>query len=186
MLDLEKFDQSLKLTWIRRFFCTSSKWKQLTQSQFPELEQAINYSDKFIENIKNTTKNLFWKDVLTYLTSFVKKYKYFSKTEAKNSSFLYNSKIKIGRSEIKDRILKEKNIFLINQFMNEDRFQTYREFKHQYNIKINMLRFNSIVSSVKSYIKLIPPATISQKLEFPSPFNVIFKTKKELHLYIDV
>ena len=63
MIDLNKFDQSLKLTWIRRFFSTSSKWKQLTESQFPDLEHALNYSDKFIENIKNTTNNLFWKDV---------------------------------------------------------------------------------------------------------------------------
>ena len=76
MIDLNKFDQSLKLTWIRRFFNTSSKWKQLTESQFPDFEQALNYSDNFIENIKNTTNNLLWKDVLTYLTYFVKRYKY--------------------------------------------------------------------------------------------------------------
>ena len=111
MLDLKNFDQSLKLTWIRRFFSTSSIWKQLTESQFPDLEHTLNYSDKFIENLKNTTKNLFWRDVLTYLTSFVKKYKYFSKNEAKNSSFLYNSQIKIGRSEIKTEYLRRKTYF---------------------------------------------------------------------------
>ena len=178
MIDLNKFDQSLKLTWIRRFFSTSSKWKQLTESQFPDLEHALNYSDKFIENIKNTTNNLFWKDVLTYLTSFVKRYKYQSKNEAKNSSFLYNSKIKIGRSEIKDRILRENKIFFINQLMHEDRFLTFTEFKRKYNIKINILRFHSIISSVKNYIKSLPTATLNQKTEFPPPFNIIFKTKK--------
>ena len=56
MIDLNKFDQSLKLTWIRRFFSTSSIWKQLTESQFPDLEHALNYSDKFIENIKKYNK----------------------------------------------------------------------------------------------------------------------------------
>ena len=154
----------------------------MTESQFPDLEHALNYSDKFIENIKNTTNNLFWKDVLTYLSVFVKRYKYHSKNEAKNSSFLYNSKIKIGRSEKKDRILRENKIFFINQLMHEDRFLSFTEFKRKYNIKINILRFHSIISSEKNYIKSLPTAILNQKTEFPPPFNIIFKTKKRAAL----
>ena len=178
MIDLNKFDQSLKLTWIRRFFNTSSKWKQLTESQFPKLTQIINYSDKFTENLGSTTSNKFWKDVFTYLSTFVKRYKFSSKNEAKNSSFLYNSRIKVGKTEIKDHELKEKKIFFIHQLMDGDNFLKFNEFRCKYNIRMNMLRFFSIISSIKNYIKTLPTENIINSTEFPLPFNVIFNAKK--------
>ena len=182
MIDLKTFDQALKLKWISRYFNTSSTWKQLADSQFPQLSEIINYSDVFIENIKNTTNNPFWKDVLSYLTSFVKRYKLLSRNEAKYSSFLYNSKIKIGRLEIQDRILKNNHIYFIHQFMTEDRFLNFREFKDKYNININPLRYISITSSIKSFLKNKPNLNFEKQWEHPPPFDHILKSKKGANL----
>ena len=49
MIDIDKFNQALKLTWIRRYFNTSSTWKKLIDSHLPKLSEVINFSDKFTE-----------------------------------------------------------------------------------------------------------------------------------------
>ena len=178
MIDIDKFNQALKLTWIRRYFNTSSTWKQLTDSHLPKLAEVINFSDKFTENIMKTTKNPFWKEVLTYLTIFIKKYKITSKTEAKNTSFLYNSKVKIGNQEINDRKLINNHIFFIHQLMTEDRFLSYEEFKEKYNINFNLFRYMSIVSSVKSFLNRYNFQVKRKQCENQTPFNIILKSKK--------
>ena len=120
--------------------------------------------------MKNTTNNPFWKDVLSYLSSFIKRYTFMSKNEAVNSSFLCSSKIKTGNLEIKDRVLKENSIFFIRQLMTEERFMTYGEFKDKYNININTLRYLSIVSSIKKYIKDIPSSNFEKQYKYPPAF----------------
>ena len=178
MIDIDKFNQALKLTWIRRYFNTSSTWKKLIDSHLPKLSEVINFSDKFTENIMKTTKNPFWKEVLTYLTIFIKKYKITSKTEAKNTSFLYNSKVKIGNQEINDRKLINNNIFFIHQLMTEDRFLSFVEFKEKYNINFNLFRYMSIVSSVKSFLNRYNFQVKRKQCENQTPFNIILKSKK--------
>ena len=62
--------------------------------------------------------------------------------------------------------------------MDGDNFLKFNEFRCKYNIRMNMLRFFSIISSIKNYIKTLPTENIINSTEFPFPFNVIFNAKK--------
>ena len=62
--------------------------------------------------------------------------------------------------------------------MTEERFMTYGEFKDKHNINISILRYLSIVSSIKKYIKDIPSSNFEKQYKFPPPFDHILTIKK--------
>ena len=111
MLDVDKFDKSLKLTWIRRFFNSKAKWKLITENQYRKLLKCINLGEQFHNLILKDMKNEFWRDVIKALHLFSNNYNLESKKEIEASSFLFNNKIKIGNSHIKSNISIENYIF---------------------------------------------------------------------------
>ena len=179
MINIFNFDKALKLTWIRRLNNTSAKWKDLTLAQFPKLVNVVKYSDKYIQNIQQNNNNSFWENVFKYLEEFIRDFKFDSKSDVMNSSFLFNSQIKIDKKVINDRILVENNVHLIHQLMIENRCLTYREFNLKYNnIKINFLRYNAIISSFKRYIKQFKDNDSKTRTMQQPTFATIMNNKK--------
>ena len=153
MLDIKMFDTKMKLSWIRKIYSKQSKWKSLLLSAIPDFSKIDSFGDLFIQKIQLQTKNPFWTDVLKYLNIFYKNFKYISKDEIIQSSFLFNTNIKVGNKVITDKILIEKEVLFINQLMSGQNFLTFQEFQTKYNINnMNFLRFRSIISSVGAYI----------------------------------
>ena len=65
---------------------------------------------------------------------------------------MLNSNIKIDKKVINDNILKDKNIFFISQLMEGEHFLSFRDFSTKYDVKINFIRYNSIISSIHTYL----------------------------------
>ena len=64
MIDLRRYIESLKTTWIRCIIKgNDSKWKLLTNVIF-EVDKLLNVGPGFIETTVRNIKNRFWKDVL--------------------------------------------------------------------------------------------------------------------------
>ena len=60
------FDKSLKLSWLKRYLVSSSKW-----TIFPDdfdLWEVFTYGPDILDRIKETTSNKFWLDVMDSLT----------------------------------------------------------------------------------------------------------------------
>ena len=179
-IDIDLFDQSLKLTWIRRLLTSTSKWKEILEQRFPQILDIINYGDVFTKTINNDIKNPFWKDVTKYFHSFTNTYQISSKEESTHCSFLYNSNIKIGNTTIKDQVLINNNIFFIKQLMHhqQQRFLNLQEFNVKYNIRYNFLRYNSIIAAVRTYISKAPDIKSPKKYSFQPHIDVIISVKR--------
>ena len=72
MIQIESFIKALKLTWVRRIIKSESQWKniflELTKSDpILFLQAGVDYYKK----CENSTKNLFWREVLKTLIDFV-------------------------------------------------------------------------------------------------------------------
>ena len=184
MTDIKSFNNALKLTWIRRLFNSKAKWKTLLELRSPCLFEIHKFGNTFINNTRNNINNQFWKDVMTAFSSFNEKYYQESDTETDFCSFLYNDKIKIGNDTIRNKILRENNIFYIHQLKDNNKFLSHREFETKYIIKINFLNYNSIISAVKNFQSKFPIQSQPKKLERQPHFDFLMKnTKGASHIY---
>ena len=152
MVDIELFDKSLKLTWVRKTFVNIPRWKSLLLLEFPHLINIVNFGDAYVKTIIKNIKNKFWKNVMEYLYLFMKNFKYSGKEDVRSASFIYNSNILVGRQVINDKVLINNNITFIHQLIDGEHFFTHQQFTAKYHIKINYLRYHSITLAVRAYI----------------------------------
>ena len=152
MVDVELFDKSLKLTWIRKLFVNISRWKSLLLFEFPHLIDIVNFGDAYVKTIITNIKNKFWKNVMEYLYLFMKNFKYSANEDVRSASFIFNSNILVGKQVIHDKVLINNNITFIYQLIDGENLLTYQQFTAKYHIKINFLRYHSITSAVRAYI----------------------------------
>ena len=99
MIDINLFDKSLKLTWIRRFFKCQSRWKELITEIYPCFGDIHKFGNVFLENFVQNIDNPFWSDVMNYFLSFNEHFIMRSKEEILSCSFLCNKNIKVGKSK---------------------------------------------------------------------------------------
>ena len=178
MTDIHAFDQSLKLTWIRKLFTNESKWKSLIESLYPDLLEVYKFGNTYLTKIKNNIKNPFWNDVTSAFLQFTEKYYLEANVNTKWCSFLYNNKIKIGNQSIKNKSFIDNHIYYIYQLMHEDKFLTHDEFINKFNINIDFLQYNSVISAIKNYQSKYQTTTDSKKPDFQPHFDIIMKCKR--------
>ena len=136
MIDLKAFDQSLKLTWVRKLFNSESCWKSLIDLKYPEFLDILKFGNVYVDTISTNVRNPFWNDVLNALSSFTKQYYKNYNGQVDTCSFLYNEKKKVGNTVIKCNELANNGIFMINQLKEEDRFLNFQEFRTKFNVRI--------------------------------------------------
>ena len=124
MIDLNLFDQALKLTWIKRYFNSSSKWKSIVEAKHPKMTNIPNFGNTYVENICKNITNPFWANVLNYYLKYSSNFQINSVNELDMTPFLYNSKITVGKKTIQNQNLINNNIYFIKQIKIEDRFMT--------------------------------------------------------------
>ena len=93
MIDLRLFEKSLKLTWIRRFLNSNSKWKLIISTIYPKLDYFWKYGNNFSKTLSKTMTNYFWSNILSIFNNFYLKIDITCLEELGETSFLYNDKI---------------------------------------------------------------------------------------------
>ena len=176
--DIIKFDQSLKLTWIRRIQNSGAKWTKLAINANPKLLNIPNYGGEYPKNILNNTKNKFWTDVLNTLSLFMNNFKIKSQQEFDACGFMFSNNFKIGNNYIRHQVLQNNNIHFVYQLKNSGRFLSYNEFTNKYNIRINFLTFNSIISAIKKTQSKLHLTNEEKLYTSQPPLQIIMKTKK--------
>lgn len=178
MVDLGRFNESLKLTWIRKLLLGTSRWKTLIENKYPLILNIQNFGNAYMTRILNGIKNPFWKDVLVFLQSFICNYNLKSLHEVEACSFLYNENIKIGKETIKTKLLIENGIYFIRQLKNGNIFLSHREFLTKYNIRLNFLSYHSMITSVKRYCSKFEGLKLGKQPNSQPYFELLMKTTK--------
>ena len=184
MIDVEIFDKALKLTWIRRFLLCKSRWKDIVIQLFPGITKIDKLGDRFIQNLSKTIKNNFWANVMTYFSTFHKKFKIDCLEAMYQSSFLFNEKIKIGNSVISNKLLERNNIFYIQDLMQNNVFLDHHDFILLKNVNIDFLTYNSIISAIKksTQFKDLEKSNITFKHQ-PAIDNILKSKKGAVLIY---
>ena len=178
MIDIDKFNQSLKITWIRKTCISNARWKSLIVNKYPMINNILNFGNEYTNKILTVVKNPFWKDVMLSLKIFTENFNLKTQQEVDACSFLYNGNIKIGRSTIKNKKLIENNVHYIHQLKNGDHFLSHVDFNDKYGITINFLVYNSIITAIKHYTDKFKNCISNQRFLYQPHFDLIIGTKK--------
>ena len=178
MIDIKIFDKALKMTWLKKLMINSSSWKCLIFKKYPFIKNVANFGDKYEENIINRIKNPFWMQVLRYFYAFNKEYIFKSKEEVEATSFMYNTKIRIGKNVIKNQKLISNNVFAIRQLKDINGFLSLQDLNGKLQTPLNFLEYNSIINSVKQFLKNYSRLPSLKNVEFSPALNKIMINKK--------
>ena len=163
MIDFRLFNESLKISWLRRVQESESPWVKIAKKAYPFLFNIFQFGDEYVKCMRNDFENEFWADVVTYYYSFYSNYTFKSINELETVNFLYNSKIKVDKKAIRNKMLENNGIHQIKSLKQGDKFLTFQQFNTLHKTNLNFLQYMSIVNSVKNYclkFKLIKTSNI--------------------------
>ena len=178
MIDIRLFEKSLKLTWIRRYLNSDPKWKLIITTIYPKMNSIWRYGNNFSLILSQIITNKFWSNVLSYLSIYFSNIDVTCLEDLYETSFLYNEKVKIGKSVVKNGVLEQNNIFLIKHLMENYMFLNYDEFVRKYNINIDFLSYNIIIRAIKKSYAFDELEHDDKTVKYQPPLNIIMKSKK--------
>ena len=157
------FDQTLKLSWLRRYLQSNSKWTLFPKAF--ELEEAFIFGPDYLDRIIEMTSNKFWKDVIRSLQMLWK-----SEAVILNTPLWLNSNFEMP---IKRDWLK-KGINSIADFLGIMKVPlTIEEFTCKYGVKTNFLEYSRIVFKIKKFLEWRDIALFCETLPRNSTINIL-------------
>ena len=178
MIDFKLFDESLKISWIRRLTESEAAWTKIVKKAYPFLFNIPKFGDQYQSVILNKLENQFWENVTTCYYSLYSNYVFKSTNELETVNFLYNSNIKVNKKPIKNAYLANNGIYQIRQFKQGGLFLTYQQFNTNNNMQLNFLQHLSIVNAIKSYCKKFSHLKSSVEIQNHPVYNSVIKNKK--------
>ena len=124
--------------------------------------------------------NPFWKDVFkSYSECYIN---ISPKTSQEiNKVKIYNTLIKVVGSPIRNKQYLKHGVHLINDVIDKDgSFLTYEQFKSKYGHIVNLFEYNSLLSSIKNYLKRLEICPDLQLLNhlMPLPLSILLNSLK--------
>ena len=74
MVDVKAFNDSMKLTWLKRLVISNADWTLIAHMQLPSAAQLLTYGKEKLMLIRNQISNPFYKDMIHALIRFSKQY----------------------------------------------------------------------------------------------------------------
>ena len=136
--NLELFDSSLKIGWLKRYIRSNSKWCVIPDDF--ELYNVFKYGLDFLERILEMTSNPFWKDVLKSLKILRTKEDFVFSENILLTPLWYNPQLRL---QIKKRWL-DSGIQTIYDILDSN-MEPYslRNFEEKFNLKTNVLEYDA-------------------------------------------
>ena len=178
MVNLSAFIASLKITWIRRLLTSPGKWSSI-QTKDINLKNITSFGDSYIDNSIKNVSNLFWKDVLNSYQWLLRKNEPTSVVEFLSTPIFNNNFFKVGDKPVFYKGWCGNGILTVNDLINDNGdFFSEQDLKKLFNIKSNFLNYQSIISTIKTQMKIKKIDKIEAKLQQPlRPFTVLVITK---------
>ena len=97
MIDIEKFIDGLKISWIRREILEDKSCFKIHNSLYPFAQNLLLYGNDFIKNNLDHIRNPFWRDIYKALYTFTSSYQPMSWDDYLSTPVWFDSNIKVGR-----------------------------------------------------------------------------------------
>ena len=152
MIDVLAFNESLKVTWIRRFLNSNNqKWINILAAQWPEYYKFVNFGEDFIT--KNVQKmNPFWQDVFRAVCTLYSRIRKTTVYHFLNEPIWYNKYIKINKKSIYNHVMFNSGVRTINDLLdNEGKFLSLELFSVKFQINVNFIEYNGIIAAIRQY-----------------------------------
>ena len=146
--NISLFDQTLKLSWLRRYLSSRGKWTIIPFNI--ELSDAFKYGPIYLERIIETTSNKFWVDVIKSTQMLWQSNAIFDREVICNTPlWLHDSfKLPIKREWI------EKGINSIADFLSPTKTTlTMEELTEYHGVKTNFLEYHGICLKIKKFLE---------------------------------
>ena len=154
MTNLTAFIDSLKAAWIRRVI-QSDKLRDHLNSLGIDFEKLILTGINKIEQCAQSCTNMFWKNVFSAWKRVLEKEHKYSWDHVLKTPLWYNKNIKIDYRPVFYKDWYQKGIHIIADLLNENgEMLSFEDVCRKYNLDVEMMKFNGIVSSVNKYLKL--------------------------------
>ena len=178
MIDVKQYIKSLKLTWIRRMIRQTSNYSTLLLSA-----EGMNIIDLIHLGPSKKVNNPFWQEVFNAWSELQNKVTVKNNDDFFSCNIWKNKEIKVGNQTLFYREWTIKGIWIVNDLLNEEgHFMKYEEFQNTYHINTNFLRYQSLISAVKSFMKRLDIRNDSvQKIYgpvIPSSIKIFLKSVK--------
>ena len=147
MIKINKFIESLKVTWLRRILISTNEcsWNRLSRVDFRKL---VIFGDGYAKLCASNLSNPFWIDVLNSWKAFLKCNPASQTEDVLNSPIWFNSEMQHGgKFFIKNWY--EKGIRNIVDLVNENGvFYDFNQFKTLFNVRGTILDFQGVINRI--------------------------------------
>ena len=172
--NLQQFEKSLKLSWLKRYICSNSKW-----TKFPndfDLWEVFIYGPDILEKIKEMTSNKFWLDVIGSLEVMWQTEAVMGKTFIKNTPIWLNPvfSVPINRQWFK------KGISTVSDFLGTmNVILPMDKFMETHGVKTNFLDYHFITEKIKSFIEWKDLPLLEEDAPKNSSINIFLNQTKK-------
>ena len=160
MVDISKFDQSLKLTWVRKIVTGEYEWSDFAREY--KIDWLVKTDENYHLTIYNATTNPFWKSVAFAYSQWFKTLKVHNNIEIENEFLWGNPNIKIP---FNNTLFKNNIIYLKDMFDFQGNPLTQLELEQQIGCRIMFTSYFSIWKAVPRHWK-------NTILNIPKSYNV--------------
>ena len=152
MPDVNKFIQSLKITWLKRAANGSQTWNKLLNNTLPSFNLIYKIGPRIVETFRKNYSNPFWNDVFMAFLEFSIKITPNTVDDFLACSFLYNDNIKIGHKIITLKSFIDNQVIQIYQLKTQGQYKTFGDFKNSHpGVQLDFVTYNAIITSIFKY-----------------------------------
>ena len=152
MINIKKFEQALKLSWVRQFLYSSdSQWYRLFKKSYGNPDKILSFGEDFSKlSLKNMT-NPFWYNVINNWIDMHHQIPITSNNEILQTFIWYNSQIFKSPTFFPDWF--KQAIHLIGDITNRNGgLLKLEDINLKFNTNVNILNYYTVYQSVKKFI----------------------------------
>ena len=172
--NISLFDQTLKLSWLRRYLSSNGKWTVIP-SHF-ELSDAFKFGPLYLDRIIETTSNKFWIDVIKSTQML------WQSNAINDRDVICNTPLWLHES-FKTPIKREwldRGINSIADFLGPTKVTlTMDEFVEHHGVKTNFLEYNNICFKIKKFLEWKEVPLQFETLPRNSTLNMLVNLNKK-------
>ena len=110
MTNLENFDYSLKISWIKRINTQTEGWVKFPTEM--GIQKVIKYGDQYLTKLKNQLNNKFWTDKINGLQVLTSKFRIENALHLYSMPLWYNSRLEFEyRKDWEKKVIKYWGIY---------------------------------------------------------------------------
>ena len=182
MVDLTSFLFSLKLSWIKRLYISSSSWATIAKSRQIDPIDLLSYGVEKLKQIRAMIKNVFWNNVIEALIKFNQLVK-LNLEEMLREKIWFSDYTKFKKTIIPE--WDKKGLRFIGDLFDptNGNILSREEIKRQYRISMTFLCHESLIRSLPNEVRNANVTTF-QRPNFPFKLQTFNKPNLNKHCYL--